>query len=126
MSDLRAGIDAANQEFMAAFGRQDASGMAGLYTAGGQLLPTNSDFVTGTDSIRAFWQGAFDMGLKQAVLDTVELDGRGDTAIEVGRYRLLTAGDAVADEGKYIVIWKRDAGAWKLHRDVWNTSRPAA
>ena len=28
------------------------------------------------------------------------------------------------DEGKYIVIWKREAGQWKLHRDILNRSMP--
>jgi ketosteroid isomerase-like protein len=26
------------------------------------------------------------------------------------------------DSGKYVVIWKREDGAWKLHRDIWTTS----
>jgi ketosteroid isomerase-like protein len=32
----------------------------------------------------------------------------------------------VADRGKYVVIWKRVGGEWKLHRDIWTTSLPAA
>ena len=95
---------------------------ARLYTDGGQLLPSKRDFVTGRVDIRAFWQNAFDRGFKTAVRETVELDAQDDTAIEVGRYTLFAALDAVADIGKYIVIWKRDDGIWKLHRDVWNTS----
>jgi ketosteroid isomerase-like protein len=23
--------------------------------------------------------------------------------------------------GKYIVVWKKDGDAWRLHRDIWNT-----
>ncbi len=122
MSDIRAAIYAANQEFMAAFTRHDARAVARLYTARGQLLPSKSDFVTGREDIRAFWQGVFDRGFKTAVRETIELDEQGETAIEVGRYTLFAALDAVADIGKYIVIWKHDGGTWKLHRDVWNTS----
>jgi ketosteroid isomerase-like protein len=43
-----------------------------------------------------------------------------------GDHTLKTAGGQVADAGKYLVIWKQEIGAWKLHRDVWTTSRPAA
>ena len=57
-ADTRAAIDAANQKFMAAFGRQDSAGIAGLYTTDGQLFPSNSDIVNGAASIQAFWQGA--------------------------------------------------------------------
>lgn len=65
------------------------------------------------------------MGLKEAVLETVELDAQGETAIEIGRYTLKAEGGAVADQGKYIVIWKSDSGSRKLHQDIWNTNRPA-
>jgi ketosteroid isomerase-like protein len=105
-SDIRNDIMTCNKSFMEAFARGDAAGLAALYTAGGQLLPPNSDVVSGRDAIRAFWQGAIDMGLKEARLDTMEAEGVGNT-------------------GKYVVIWKTEAGGWKLHRDIWNSSRPA-
>jgi uncharacterized protein (TIGR02246 family) len=124
--DIRSRIEAGNKKFMDAFRRGDAAAMAALYTAQGQLLPANSDFVRGTEAIREFWQGAMAMGLEDATLETVEVEDHGDTAIEVGRYRLLAPGGAVADHGKYIVVWKREAGVWKLHRDIWTTSQPAA
>ena len=126
MSDTRLAIDAGNQSFMANFGRQDAAGMARLYTANGSLLPSNSDILSGTENVQAFWQGAFDSGLTEAVLETIELEVHGETAIETGRYTLKTAGGTVADSGKYIVIWKNDGGTWKLHKDIWNTSQPAS
>jgi uncharacterized protein (TIGR02246 family) len=125
-SDIRTQIESANSQFVGAFKRGDATAMANLYTSEAQLLPANTDFVRGTAAIRAFWQGVMDMGLKDASLETIEVETHGDTAIEVGRYRLLTAGDVVADNGKYVVVWKYDSGAWKLHRDIWTTSQPAA
>ena len=123
--DIRTDIMACNKNFMDAFARGDANGLAALYTAGGQLLPPNSDVVAGRDAIRTFWQGAMNMGLKEARLDTLEAEGVGSIAIEVGKYTLCAAGGVVADAGKYVVIWKTEAGGWKLHRDIWNSSRPA-
>jgi len=108
---------------METYGRGDAAGMAQLYTTDGQLLPTGSDVVTGHGGIEAFWRAVMEMGIATARLETVELEGHGDTAIEVGRYTLGAADGEVADEGKYVVIWKKQAGTWKLHRDIWNTSR---
>jgi ketosteroid isomerase-like protein len=125
MSDTRAAIDAGNQNFMANFGRQDAAAMAGLYTASGCVMPANSEVLSGAANVQAFWQGAFDMGLKEAVLETADLEEHGDTAIETGRYTLRADGGSVADHGKYIVIWKNEGGTWKLDKDIWNTSQPA-
>lgn len=122
--DIRSQIEAANGQFVSAFKRGDAAALASLYTAQGQLLPANSDFVKGTEAIRGFWQGALDMGLKQVALETLEIEAHGDTAIEVGRYNLFLGDGSVADAGKYIVIWKNDLGTWKLHRDIWTTSQP--
>lgn len=123
-TNIRAQITAGNKQFMEAFVRGDAAQMANLYTLKAQLLPPTSDFVRGRDAIRAFWQGALDMGLRQAQLKTVEVESHEKTAIEVGMYTLLTAAGQVADAGKYVVIWKNERGAWKLHRDIWNTSQP--
>ncbi len=123
--DYRSAIAAANQRFMEAFGRGDAQGLARLYTADGQLFPPNSDILIGRDSIRAFWQGALDMGLKAVTLQTVEARGYSQVAVEVGRYRLVGGDGQVADAGKYVVVWRNDAGNWLLHQDIWNSSQPA-
>ena len=124
--ELREAIAAANEEFMAAFEAQDAAGLAALYTKGGQVLPPNSDFVTGREAIQGFWQAVMDMGIRRAKLDMVEVQGRGKTATEVSKFTLFAEGDAMADQGKYIVIWKRKKGGWRLHRDIFNSSLPQA
>jgi uncharacterized protein (TIGR02246 family) len=123
--EVRGAIVAANENFMATFKGGDAASMAALYTENGQLLPPNGDFVTGRQAIQAFWQALLDMGIKEAKLETVETEGHGDTAIEVGRFSLHGEGGQELDNGKYIVIWKRQDGQWKLHRDIFNSSKPA-
>jgi uncharacterized protein (TIGR02246 family) len=123
---LRKEIAAANEKFMAAVGQQDAAALAALYTKGGQLLPPNSDFVTGREAIQGVWQAVMDMGILRAEMEIVEVEDHGKTAIEVSRYTLYAEGDVVADKGKYIVVWKKKGGAWKLHRDIFNSSMPPA
>jgi ketosteroid isomerase-like protein len=124
-NEIRDGISAANAYFMNTFNRGDGVGMGGLYTENGQLLPPNSDIVSGHSAISAFWQGVMDMGIKTAKLETVELEGQGDAAYEVGKYILSGEGGEVIDSGKFIVIWKKEREKWKLHRDIWNSSMPA-
>jgi uncharacterized protein (TIGR02246 family) len=121
----RDGILETNQRFIASFAAQDAADLVALYTDDAQLFPPHSGVIDGADHITAFWQSGFDKGLAGAHLQTLEVDNEGDTAIEVGRYS-LTAGDgSVADEGNYLVVWKRIDDRWYIHRDIWNTSRPA-
>lgn len=115
-------IAARNRQFMEAFAAQDAAGIAVLYTDDGQILPPDADVMTGIAAIQAFWQGAMDMGIKTATLETVELEGFETTAIEVGRFTLGGEGDQVLGQGKFVVIWKYDGETWKLHRDIWNNN----
>ncbi len=118
-------IVAANKQFMSAFSNSDDAALAALYTEDAKLLPTNSDFVSGNEAVQAFWKSVFEMGIKKATLETLEVEGMGDTACEVGKYTLFIEGEQVADSGKYVIIWKMVNGQWKLHRDIWNTSMPA-
>ena len=121
----RAAIEAANARFVAAYREGDAAAVAACYTADAQLLPANSEPVTGTEAIARFWAGVMKMGIADARLETVELEPLGDAAVEVGRYRLAGADGGTLDQGKYMVLWHREGESWKLHRDIWTTSRPA-
>ncbi|MGH8455257.1 MAG: YybH family protein [Nevskiales bacterium] len=116
-------IGVINQQFMTALAAGDGSAIAALYTEDGQLLPPASPPITGRQAIAGFWQGGINAGIKGASLKTTEAEGHGDTAHEVGEYRMLAADGSEIDAGKYIVLWKRVEGQWKLHRDIWNTNR---
>ena len=118
------GIFATNNAFMEAFGKGDAAGVANLYTKAASLLPPNFEVVGGMDAIRGFWQGAMDMGIKGAKLETVDLEVYQGSAWEAGNYTLTGAKGEVMDRGKYIVVWKDEGGKWRLHRDIWNSSLP--
>jgi uncharacterized protein (TIGR02246 family) len=119
----RDAIAEVNKQFVSAFEQGDAEGVAALYTEGGQILPPGSAIITGKEGIAAFWTGAMGMGIKRAELSTLELDPQGDTAIEVGRATLYSEAGDVIDNPKFIVVWKREAGQWKLHRDIWNSDK---
>jgi uncharacterized protein (TIGR02246 family) len=110
-----------NETFMCAFERGDAAGVAACYADGGQVLPPGSDIITGKEAIEAFWSAVMEMGVKKVELTTLELDHQGDTAIDIGRVALYTeAGDKI-DDPKFLVVWKREGGQWKIHRDIWNS-----
>ena len=49
--DVHSAIEAANKQFEDSAIRGDAQAAAALYTAEGQLLPAQSDFVNGTHAI---------------------------------------------------------------------------
>lgn len=125
--DVKADVEKANAAFAAAFAKGDAAALASMYSSDAQAFPPNSDVLGTREAIRKLWQGAMDGGVKSVSLQTTEVEAHGaDVAHEVGTYAMMAAGGTVVDRGKYLVIWKREKGTWKLHRDIWNTSLPAA
>jgi len=123
--DVTSEIGEANKGFMEAFNSGDANAVAMNYTTNARLYPSNSDVIEGNEAIEEFWNGALNMGIKKALLETVTAESYGNIAIEEGRYTLYVEGDLIADQGKYIVTWKKENGQWKLHKDIWNTTNPA-
>jgi uncharacterized protein (TIGR02246 family) len=123
---LRSEIEAANAEWAKQYNAGNAAGVTALYTDDAKAMPPNSDFATGKAGITAVWQGMMDSGAKSGKLTTVEVMGSGDSAVEVGTYEVMDKDGKTLDKGKYMVHWKKVGSAWKLHRDIWNSSMPAA
>ena len=124
-SDIRVVIEEGNQQWSIAFSTGDSAALAAMYTPNAQLFPMHSEVVSGREAIQQFWQGVMASGVKGATLTTLEVDEQGETAYEVGQYELRGEGHKVLDHGKYIVVWKRTQGQWRLHRDIWNSTLPA-
>lgn len=128
MENISDAITSANRKFMDVFKKGDATGLAALYTRDAKLLPPDHPMINGTEAIRSFWQGAMNMGIKEATLETVEVEARADLAYEIGRFTLIIqpqGGERMTTTGKYVVVWKNQDGSWKLHVDVWNTNASA-
>ena len=122
--EARAGIEATNAQFMAAVSQGDAAGVAACYTEDAQFMPPNGETVSGRAAIQETMQGFIDAGVTGLRLESMEVQGHGDTAHEVGRATLMGADGQTLDESKYIVIWKKVGDEWKLHRDIFNSDLP--
>ena len=122
-SGPREGIEAANA---AAYARRDAGAVAAMYTERGQLFPPNEKIVEGRAAIERYWKASMNSGIKAIELKTTEVEALGESAVEVGSYTVYGKDGAAIDRGKYLVLWRRVDGAWKLHRDCWNSDGPAS
>ena len=119
---VRSEIEAANAQFSSAAAKGDGAALAALYAPEGQVMPAGSDPIRGAQAIQKFWQGALDSGVAAIGLKTIDVFGRGPTATEVGEYELRDKAGKVLDHGKYIVVWQRADGKWKLLRDMFSTN----
>jgi uncharacterized protein (TIGR02246 family) len=123
--DAQVGVKEATMAWQAAWNAGNGAGIAALYAEDAVILPPGGDAVKGSEAIAAFWQAAIDASPGTTVeLKQTELHNLGDVAVEVGSFVDTAADGSHADHGKYLVLWKRIDGEWKLVRDIWNSSMP--
>ena len=120
----KATINKLNDAFAAAFNKGDAAAVAAMYGDNAVVLPPGAPMVKGRKDIEAFWKGAHEQlgDLKLTTLDVAPLGAA--AAREIGRFTLKTKGDQPQEVvGKYVVVWHKVGGAWKLGTDIWNTDK---
>lgn len=101
--------------------------VAGFYTEDAVLMPPNHPIVEKRDNIRNFFQGLVDSGFSSIKLETTNIESVGNLAYGRGRYTLSMSppgGAPVQDVGKYIVIYRRQAGgSWRAIADIFNSDQ---
>ncbi|HDZ26529.1 hypothetical protein LCGC14_0669500 [marine sediment metagenome] len=122
LAQERQAIAETNIKFGEVFSSGDAAALASLYTEDAWLISQTGDMFKGREGVEAFWAGAFQMGMKEVVLTTVDVMRMDDMVGEFGKADLTIkpeGQDEIKDVGKYLVIWKKAAdGTWKLYADI--------
>jgi uncharacterized protein (TIGR02246 family) len=122
MIAAKAEIDKTNKKLMASVAAGDSSGIANLYTIDAKLMFTGKPAIVGRENIQAAFSEILKSGVSKIELKTQEIFGAGDLVAEEGEVTVYVNGNAVAEE-KYIILWKREDGEWKLFRDIANSNR---
>jgi ketosteroid isomerase-like protein len=104
----------------------DSVAMAAAYSTDGSVMLDNMPSVKGKDQLATVWGGYFRAGLSKIDLTTLEVWGDENYITEEGVFEIKTKDDVQIDKGKYIVLWKKEDGKWKLHRDLSNSDLPLA
>lgn len=104
---------------------RDADGVAALYASDGVFMPPNSPARQGA-ALRETWLGLLGAPGLQLVITPVQVEvaGSHDLAYDRGTYT-LSAQSVAEQRGKYLVVWKKQAGQWKVVADVFNSDSPA-
>ena len=119
-------IRALDAEWVAAVAAKDVAKIAAFYAPDGLFMPPKAPALEGADAITAAWQGLVDLpGLSLSLAVTrVVVSAKGDMAADIGTYALSFDGDGgrVEDHGKYVIVWRKIGGAWRVLSDIFNTS----
>lgn len=102
------------------FNEGDAVRTAAHYADDAQILPPRHSAIDGRPAITAFFKANIDKYISFGNYTNWSVV-RGDMAIEQGVYnvRNVRIGENV-EAGKYIRIWKKVDGTWKLYRDMFS------
>lgn len=123
-------IGAVNQRWLELIRNKDSAGIAQLYAEDGAVMPANEKAAVGRQAIGEWWSRSmqtpgFDLTFST---DQLVLSKSGDMALDRGTYRLAATPPqgAINDTGKYVVVWRKIGGEWKVAADIFNTDLPAA
>jgi len=118
-----------NAQWLGAVTSKDAAATAAFYTPDGRLMAPNAPTAQGAAAIAEAFAGIF--SLPNVALswteDLVEVAPGGTLAYDIGSYTLSFDGPdgPMQDNGKYVVVWKKVDGQWRVAADIFNSSLPA-
>jgi uncharacterized protein (TIGR02246 family) len=116
------GPQSAMEQFRTAFNRQDASGVASVFKGDANLLPPGKPMMTGTEAIRAYWQGAFNAGVSHIEKTPIDVAVSGDLAVETSSYVVTFKDQQII--GKDTLVWRRGKdNLWRIASDIWNNDK---
>jgi ketosteroid isomerase-like protein len=107
--------------FAAAYNAHDAAKVAAFYTEDALLMVPNEPAIKGRASIQAFYEEQFSRGNPQLRIKPLESAISGDLAFEMGSATAILG--PLSDDGKYVIVYRRVAGEWKIAFDIFNSDQ---
>jgi uncharacterized protein (TIGR02246 family) len=117
-------IQKGNAQWVELFKKGNFQALAELYTEDAQAFPPEAAIVKGRAAIATMWKEMADQ-VVDPELNTLEVKRLGPTAArEIGSFRLKSKGtDPDEITGKYVVLWEKVKGQWKISTDIWNSGQ---
>ena len=111
---VRKAIAAQNAKYAKAVTKRDLRAFMALFTDDATVMQVGKSIKSKKER-EAAAKNQF-ASVTESVLETNELDVRGDLAYEVGKYTVTAREGREKASGSYLVIWKRQKGGeWLIH-----------
>lgn len=119
-------IRAAGAAKDAAYGASNANGVVAVFENDAVLMPPAAAIARGRLPIRQFLAG--DMSEMSAsgyatviAEDSVEITVSGSFAFRSGTYSTSDKSGTTVDTGKWLEVWHKTGGQWRIARSIWNS-----
>lgn len=119
LKEVKKSIEASNAIYSDLANKNDGS-IVSRYTTDACLLPPNAAPVCGKENIGSFFKDGPKVHSKFTIQHLYG-DGK-EFVTEESYYEMTDLSGKKLDEGKVIVIWKKTADGWKMHRDMFSSN----
>jgi ketosteroid isomerase-like protein len=119
-------IEENNSRFTKAHVTGDHAVIDGMFTRDAKVLPPDSEPVIGRDAIAKLTKQYIEFGITEFREETTDFYGTEDLLVDQGSYVMVYGKDKTMEKGKYLNVWKREEGTWKIYSNIWNSNGPTA
>jgi ketosteroid isomerase-like protein len=125
-SKIKSDLEIINENikaFSKAYMDSNADGLANMYTEDGKIFPNNKQIISGRADLKNYWTVPENVKILHHKVTPTAIHIENDTAYDYGYYEgktLINDKKETTWQGKYIIIWKKTDGNWKIYLDIWN------
>lgn len=103
----------------------DTTALGEFYTEDAKIFPTGSDIISGRAPIRHRWSNSKNIISHELI--PLEIKIYDNEAYDYGYFKGTSTnkeGNESSWSGKYLVIWRKEKGVWRMYLDIWNAGGP--
>jgi len=98
-----------------------------FYTDDAKIFPQRVDIIHGREDITTYWERPDDVRILVHVVTPSEITIVDEVAYDYGYYEGPTRRADKTESswrGKYVIVWKKVKGEWKIYIDIWSGISP--
>ena len=116
-------IDGHTRRFTESHITGDLAFLDSVFTEDARVYAPGSEVVSGRANISAINAQYVSYGISEFEEISTARYGGPDFIVDEGTYRMTYGPDSTSEAGRYLNVWKRVGGDWKLTANMW-TTRP--
>lgn len=127
LDEAKKAIAASNAVYFESFVKNDSSIFIDRYAEDCCIMLPNAPAMCGPGAALKFFRVAYDSaGLRNGKFITTEVYEAGkEFVVETGLWQSFNGDNIMFDDGKFLVLWKKTPGGWKMFRDSFSSNHAA-
>ena len=122
LAAMRTMIAEKNERFTRAHVEGDVAAIDAMFTRDAKSFPPGAEAAVGPAAIHDLTVEYLKAGVKEFREETTDFYGNAELLIDQGTYVVTYGPENTVERGKYLNVWRQEAGVWKIHANIWNSS----